>query len=144
MHTVFIKNNQVWGFLCHLGEPSFYRTGSTVPVVWLVFSQYPPFPVLHNIWLFSVKGHMTGQWFVDPPAVPQLSSPRLLTHRNIAHTQLYIHMNTENITFFIQHILCRTAFRPVRTIEQGDIFSCWSRSNSIGIDNTVPVVGLLW
>lgn len=114
------------------------------------FSQYLPFPALHNIWLFSVKGHMTGQWLVDPlVATAELPEvPFCLCSQN--KTEVTVHIickysasnrpTCQNLRLprFLQMFLL-----PVRTIEQGGgIFSCSSRSRSIGTDSTVPVVGL--
>lgn len=71
--------------------PSFIRT--PFPKHWLIFPS-----VFQNLWLLSVKGLMTGQWFLDPPAVLQPSSLGLLKHRNITHYDHSTHDFTSRCT----------------------------------------------
>lgn len=74
--------------------PSFIRT--TFLISSYFFLIFPS--VFPNLRLLSVKGLMTGQWFLDPPAVLQPSSLGLLKHRNITHYDHSTHDFTSRCT----------------------------------------------
>lgn len=73
---------------------------NTVPsFIHTTFPYFLIFPsVFQNLRLLSVKGLMTGQWFLDPPAVLQPSSLGLLKHRNITHYDHSTHDFTSRCT----------------------------------------------